>query len=48
MKMNSKQKWLIAISVIVYVAIIGLHIIDANDPSSVNYKGGQTAKKGSN
>lgn len=44
MKLNKKQKWLIGISVLVYVFVIGLHLIDANDPDSINYKGGNTAK----
>lgn len=44
MKLNSKQKWLIGISIIVYVVVIGLHLIDASDPDSANYKGGHASK----
>ncbi|MBS9334625.1 hypothetical protein LQZ24_01055 [Fructobacillus sp. M1-13] len=47
-KINRQQKWVIAISVLFYIFVIGMHIIDINDPDSVNYKGGYPAKKGSN
>ncbi|KMK52829.1 hypothetical protein FEFB_14250 [Fructobacillus sp. EFB-N1] len=44
MKVNKKQKWVIVVSIIVYVVVIGLHNYDSNDPGSVNYKGTHATK----
>ncbi|CAK8054437.1 hypothetical protein [Eupransor demetentiae] len=46
-KINRQQKWIIIISVLFYIFVIGMHIIDANDSDSVNYKGGHPSRKGS-
>ncbi|CAK1245491.1 unnamed protein product [Fructobacillus evanidus] len=44
MKINKKQKWVIAVSVVVYVLVIWAHISDINDPGSINYKGNHVTK----